>query len=58
MSVVCFNFAKNIGAVLDTTMNLDNHIAQVCKSASFSIRNIARVRKFLSHDVMMMMMMM
>ena len=49
-SVAPSDSAKNIGTIFDTTVSLDKQIAQVCKSAFFSLRNIASIRKFLSYD--------
>lgn len=39
---------KNIGAILDKTLSLSSQINAMCKSSFFHIRNIARIRKFLS----------
>ena len=47
-SVTSSTSAKNIGVVLDSTLSLDKHVTQICKSSFYSIRNISRIRKFLS----------
>ena len=47
-SVTSSASAKNFGIVLDSTLSLDQHITQICKSSFYSIRNISRIRKFLS----------
>jgi hypothetical protein len=39
---------RNIGAIFDSTLSYDQHIGQVCKSAFYSIRSIARIRRYLS----------
>ena len=40
--------ARNIGVVFDRTMTMLPHITSICKSASYHLRNISRIRKFLS----------
>lgn len=39
---------KNIGVTFDPTMSMENHINVICKSAFFHLRNISRIRKYLS----------
>jgi len=39
---------RNIGVIFDTFMSMENHIAAVCKSAFYHLRNISRIRKYLS----------
>ena len=38
--------ASNMGVIL----NLERQVAAICKSAFFHIRNLSRIRKFLSTD--------
>ena len=40
--------ARNIGVIFDRTMIMLPHITCICKSASYHLRNISRIRKFLS----------
>ena len=40
--------ARNIGVVFDSTMNLDKHVNEICKSAFYHIRNISQIRRYLS----------
>ena len=40
--------ARNIGVIFDNKLNMERQISAICKSAFFHIRNISRVRKFLS----------
>ena len=41
--------ARNIGVILDSTiMTMLPHVDSVCKSAFYHLRNISRIRKFLS----------
>ena len=40
--------ARNIGVIFDRTMTMLPHITSICKSASYHLRNISRIRKFLS----------
>ena len=39
---------KNLGVILDPDLNFDNHISNVTKTAFYHLRNIARVRPYLS----------
>jgi exonuclease III len=40
--------ARNIGAIMDNTMNMQLQINQTCKSAWFALRKIAMIRQYLS----------
>lgn len=39
---------RNLGAIFDSKVCMKKHISSVCKSVSFHLRNIGRVRKYLS----------
>ena len=39
--------AKNLGVILDTALNMKPHIKKVCKSASYGIHKIGKIRKYL-----------
>jgi len=41
-------FAWNIGVIFDSTMTMLPHISSISRSASYHLRNMARIRKFLS----------
>ena len=41
--------AKNIGVWLDSVLSMDVQINNICKTAFFHLRNIAKIRKFLSY---------
>ena len=41
---------KNLGSWFDTQLKMDLHINKCCKAAYFHLFNIRRIRKFLSHD--------
>ena len=41
--------AKNIGVWLDNVLSMDVQINNICKTAFFHLRNIAKIRKFLSY---------
>ena len=41
--------AKNIGVWLDSVLSMDVQINNICKTAFFHLRNIAKIRKFLTH---------
>ena len=40
--------ARNVGVIFDNTMTMVPHINSTCKSAFYHLRNIARIRKFIS----------
>jgi hypothetical protein len=42
--------ARNIGAYLDNTMDMKDHIAHTIRSCYYQIRLIAKIRKFLTMD--------
>ena len=42
--------ARNIGAILDSTMNMEAHINSVCRNAYLQLRNLSRIRRFLSKE--------
>ena len=44
------HFARNIGVIFDNKLNMERQVSAICKSAFFHIRNISRIRKFLSVD--------
>ena len=41
--------AKNIGVWLDSALSMDVQINNICKTAFYHLRNIAKIRKFLTH---------
>ena len=43
-------YARNIGVTFDSVLNFEYHITDICKSCYFNIRNIYRIRKFLSTE--------
>ena len=40
--------ARNIGVIFDSQMTMADHVAATCRAANFHIRNIGRIRKYLS----------
>ena len=40
--------ARNISVIFDNKLNMERQVTAICKSAFFHIRNIFRIRKFLS----------
>ena len=40
--------ARNVGVIYDSYMSMENHIMAICKAAFFHLRNISRIRKYLS----------
>lgn len=43
--------ARNLGCWFDSNMSLKTHIAKTCSAAYFHLRNIKRIRKFLTVDI-------
>ena len=42
--------ARNIGVVFDNSFSFVKHVSAVCKSAFYHLRNIAKIREYLSDD--------
>ena len=43
-------FVRNLGAFLDSKMNMDKHINTVCRSGYMQLRQIGHIRKYLTTD--------
>ena len=43
--------ARDLGVTFDQFLNFDDHITAICRSTYFHIRNIGKIRNFLSHNV-------
>ena len=41
---------RDLGTIVDHHLDLGNHVNNICKSASFAITNISRIRKYLSQS--------
>ena len=39
--------AKDLGVIVDTNLTMSSHVNQICKKASYAIRNIGRIRRYL-----------
>lgn len=42
--------ARNLGVILDTHLSLNDHIAKGCKTSRLHLRNIGKIRKFLTKE--------
>ena len=42
--------ARNIGAVLDSNLQMHDHVTAICQSCYIHIRNIGRIRRYLTKD--------
>jgi hypothetical protein len=49
-SILPSKTAKTLGVVLDDSLKLDSHISSVAKNCHFHLRNIGKIRKYLSPD--------
>ena len=47
-TVDCSTTAKNIGVIFNNSLSMLPHVTAVCKSSFFHLRNIFKIRKFLS----------
>ena len=41
---------RNLGIIFDSQMSMCAHITGLCKSISFQLRNVSRIRRFLDQD--------
>ena len=41
---------RNLGVIFDSKLDMKKHVAMVCRSALFQLRNIGTIRKYLSDD--------
>ena len=49
-SIASASQARNLGAIFDSSMTMKPHISNVIRSSAFQLRNISRIRKYLSHN--------
>ena len=42
--------ARNLGVIFDSGMEMKHQVSAICKNAFFQIRNISKIRKFLTED--------
>lgn len=42
--------ARNLGIILDTHLSFNYHMAHACKTSHFHLRNISKIRKFLTKE--------
>ena len=47
-SICCSETARNLGVIFDSAINLESHIAHVCKIAYMNLRNIRKIRNVLT----------
>ena len=50
VSVTPSSHVKNIGAILDSTLSMDQEVSAKCKSAWWQLHQISKIKKFLSID--------
>ena len=41
---------RNLGALIDSTFNLDSHVNVLCRSAYYHVRRIGLIRKYLTQS--------
>ena len=42
--------ARNLGVTIDQCLDLTNHVKKICVSCHYHLRNIAKIRKYLSEE--------
>ena len=42
--------ARNLGVIIDQCLDLTDHVNKICVSCQYHLRNIAKIRKYLSED--------
>ena len=42
--------AKNLGIVMDKILSFNDHINEICKKASFAVRSIGHIRRYLPYE--------
>ena len=50
MSLTATNQARNLGVIIDSDLNLNSHLKFITKSAYYHLKNIARIKGFLSQQ--------
>ena len=51
-SVISSRFAAtSLGCILDSKLNMSQHVSRVCKSANYYLHCIRKIRNFISMDV-------
>ena len=43
--------ATSLGCILDSKLNMSQHVSRVCKSANYYLHGIRKIRNFISMDV-------
>ena len=41
---------RNIGALMDTSLTMEQHVTNICRTCFFHLRNISRIRKYLTRQ--------
>ena len=41
---------RSLGAVLDDNMLFDVHLSEICRSSFYQLRNLSKIRKYLTHS--------
>lgn len=54
--ILLFKFYMNIGVIFDNYMNFGEYIKNICRVVFYYIRNIVKIRKFLSYDIVKILM--
>ena len=49
-TIISSQSVRNLGVVVDSIFNMEDHITAVCKSCHFHLRNIGAIRRYLNHE--------
>ena len=44
--------ARNLGVTIDQCLDLTDHVKKICLSCHYHLRNIAKIRKYLSEEAL------
>ena len=50
ISVRASTSVKNLGVIFDASMSMSGQVSAICKSVNFHIRNLWRIRRFITQD--------
>jgi len=48
--VTASSSAKSLGVIFDEHMSFDDHVSNICKASFFHLRNLSRIRKYLTRE--------
>ena len=49
-SIIPASTARNLGCIMDETLTMETHIALTCRNAFYHLRNLKRIRRYLTRE--------